>query len=99
MKHYEKEFKTMIVGLLESGQPASQVAKDYGLNTGMIRRWRREWKSGKEAFTGKGTPSLTPEAKEIAQLKKDLREAKMEAEILKKAIGIFSQKGRTNTGS
>ena len=43
MKHYEKEFKTMIVGLLESGQPASQVAKDYGLNTGMIRRWKREW--------------------------------------------------------
>ncbi|MDW7691369.1 IS3 family transposase [Flammeovirgaceae bacterium SG7u.111] len=85
MKQYEKEFKTMIVGLLESGQPARQVAEDYGLSASMIRRWRRESRGGKEAFTGKGVASLTPEQKKIQQLEKELRESRMEAEILKKA--------------
>ena len=33
---------------------------------------------------------LTDEQREITRLKKELRDAKMEAEILKKAIGIFS---------
>ena len=33
---------------------------------------------------------LTDEQREIARLKKELRNSQMEAEILKKAIGIFS---------
>ncbi len=58
MKQYDKEFKLMIVDLLESGQSAKQVSEDYQLNANMIRRWRREHHSSKESFTGKGTPSL-----------------------------------------
>jgi transposase len=35
---------------------------------------------------------MTDEQAEIAQLKKELREAEIEREILKKAISIFSRK-------
>ena len=39
------------------------------------------------SFLGHGKAKLTDEQREITRLKKDLRDAKMEAEILKKAIG------------
>ncbi|ADF53655.1 transposase-like protein [Zunongwangia profunda SM-A87] len=42
---------------------------------------------------------MTDEQKEIARLKKDLKDAQMERDILKKAIRIFSASDRTNTGS
>jgi transposase len=73
-KHYETDFKLMIVNLLKSGQSARQVSEDYGLNANMIRRWLREALSTKESFTGKGNISLGPEQQEIARLKAELKE-------------------------
>lgn len=90
-KHYEAEFKTMIVNLLKSGQSTRQISDDYGLNDSMVRRWRREYDSNKESFTGKGNLTLTSEEKEILKLKEELKEIKLERDILKKAVGIFSK--------
>ncbi|MWN78156.1 transposase [Labilibaculum sp. A4] len=90
-KHYETDFKLMIVNLLKSGQSARQVSEDYGLNANMIRRWLRENLSAKESFTGKGNISLSPEQREIAQLRAELKETKLERDILKKAVSIFSK--------
>ncbi|WP_045113955.1 IS3 family transposase [Microscilla marina] len=91
MKQYDKEFKLMIVDLLESGQSAKQVSEDYKLNANMIRRWLREQRSNKESFTGKGNPSLSDSEKELHVLRKELAEVKLERDILKKAVGIFSR--------
>lgn len=96
-KYYEKEFKLMIVGLLESGQSVKVVSSDYGLNESMIRRWRREYNSGKSCFTGKGHISLSAEEQEIRRLKKALKDAELERDILKKAVSIFSKSDRKNT--
>ena len=41
---------------------------------------------------------MTDEEKEIARLKKALKEAELERNILKKAIGIFSVSDKKNTG-
>ena len=41
-KQYEKDFKLMIVELLQSGQTVNQVSQEYDLNGSMIRRCRRE---------------------------------------------------------
>lgn len=90
-KHYEADFKLMIVNLLKSGQSVKQVSQDYGLNDSMIRRWRRESLNTKEFFTGKGNISLSSEQQEIAQLKAELKETKLERDILKKAVSIFSK--------
>mgnify|MGYP001797905898 CR=1 FL=1 len=98
-KKYEKSFKLMIVGLLQSGQTAVQVSRDYGLNESMIRRWKKEKEGNKEAFTGKGNISLSPEEKEIMLLKRELQEVKLERDILKKVVGIFSKTDRKNTSS
>ena len=98
-KQYTKEFKIMISELMLSGQSAKSLSEEYGVDASTIRNWRNLYQSNKEAFTGSGNPSLTPEEKEIRRLKKQLREAEMERDILKKAVSIFSQSDRKSTSS
>lgn len=93
-KRYDKEFKIMLVELMLSGQRAEDLGKEYGVHPASIRSWKRTYLSNRESFTGSGTPSLTPEQKEIRALKKQLRDAEMERDILKKAVSIFSKSDR-----
>ena len=51
------------------------------------------------SFPGRVNPKMTDEQKEIALLKKQLKDTEMERDILKKAIGIFSKSDSKNTGS
>lgn len=96
-KIYDKEFKMMIVELIVSGQSVAKVAKEYGLNDNMIRRWRKEMTSTERpCFTGNGNSAQTPEEKEISRLKKELKELQLERDILKKAVGIFSKSDKTS---
>ncbi len=89
MKRYENEFKEMIVGFLNSGMQAKQVAKDYKLNASMIGRWKREYKDRKGDFSKK--KELSASEKELKALKKELKEITIERDILKKALSIFSK--------
>jgi hypothetical protein len=47
--------------------------------------------SWRDSFSGHGKPALSPEQAEIAKLRKQLREAEIERDILKKAVSIFSR--------
>ena len=88
----------MIMELLESGQKASKLSEEYDVNVQMIYRWKREYKNtNRPAFTGNGNIALTPEQEEIARLKKELKEAQMERDILKKAVGIFSKNDKKSS--
>ncbi len=88
-KHYENEFKVMIVELLGSGRTIKDISDEYELNDGMIRRWRREFKAKSGDFSKKREVSV--EEQEFKALKKELRDVKMERDILKKAVSIFSK--------
>ena len=58
----------------------------------MLQRWRQEARArGELAFPGVGKQALSEEQQQIRQLQKQLREAEMDREILKKALAIFSQ--------
>ena len=97
-KKYDKDFKLMMMELLESGQKASKLSEEYDVNVQMIYRWKREYKNtNRPAFTGNGNIALTPEQEEIARLKKELKEAQMERDILKKAVGIFSKNDKKSS--
>ena len=49
----------------------------------MLSRWRKESATfGKNSFPGKGKAKLTDEQREIAELKKALKEAQLERDIL-----------------
>ena len=88
-KKYDNEFKVMIVGLLQSGLKAKQVSDDYDLSDGMIRRWKREYEARSGDFTK--IKELSESDRELKALQKELRDVKMERDILKKAVGIFSK--------
>jgi transposase len=88
-KKYNNDFKVMLVELLKSGRRAKSLSEEYGINDGIIRRWRREYDSKSGDFTKKR--ELSKQEQELKTLKKQLREVKLERDILKKAVSIFSK--------
>ena len=61
----------------------------------MLYKWRKDYETyGAGSFPGKGTLKQTPEQKIISDLEAKLKEAELERDILKKAVGIFSKSGR-----
>ncbi len=98
-KHYTLEFKQKAVELSYATGSVKQVCLDLDILPAVLYRWRKELKDyGKNSFPGRGKPKMTDEQKEIAGLKKSLKEAELERDILKKAIGIFSASDKKNTG-
>lgn len=93
-KLYTREFKIEAVRLAEvSDKPYSEVAEELGVSQSALYRWRQEYRlDAQQAFPGKG--NLKEDDKELAALRKRVRELEMENEILKKATAIFAQPRR-----
>ena len=93
-RQYTREFKVEAAKLsYNSDKPVEQIAKDLGVSQSSLNRWRSEYRADPEqAFPGQG--QMKERDEEVAQLKKELRQARMENEILKKAVAIFTQSQR-----
>lgn len=90
-RNYTLEFKEKAVELSYARGSVVEICRELDIPTSVLSRWRREAKKyGNNSFPGKGNPKLTDEQREIAELKKKLRDAEIERDILKKAIAIFS---------
>jgi len=92
-RRYSKEEKLEIVKLsLEENQTVKALAERFNISENSIYIWRNKYYKYKEnAFPGKGNKQMTDSEREIDRLKKELRESKLELEILKKAVSIFSK--------
>ena len=91
-RRFDREFKQMVVELANTREDLSVLAAELDLRRDLIYRWRREALASKEAsFPGQGNKMMTEEQKEITRLKKELRDAQLERDILKKAVSIFSK--------
>lgn len=91
-RKFDKEFKLMALNLCHTGKSTKEVAEDLGIRAELVRRWKREHEQYQEgSFSGHGNANMTAEQKEIARLKRELKEAQIERDILKKAISIFSR--------
>ena len=92
-RSYPEELKRNALELLRtSGKSAATVARDLGIDSGLLNRWRREESregNGMKAFTGQGVPR----DEEMASLRREVEELRETNEILKKAVAIFSVKG------
>ena len=86
-KAYDEEFKKMVVELYESkALTGTELKREYGLSSSTLYNWIKEY--GKiETAEGEVTNN-----KEIRKLKKEINELKVENEILKKAMAIFTKK-------
>jgi len=92
-RKYSKEQKLEIVKQsLEAGTSVKELAERFDISSNVIYNWRSKYFKYKEnSFSGHGNKTMTDEEREIDQLKKELREAKLERDILKKAVSIFSK--------
>ena len=91
-KQYTKEFKLDAISLvLDQGYTTSEVSRNLEITANMLRRWIREYqrKDVEQAFRGNG--KLTPEQEEIRQLKMQIKQLKLEREILKEATVFFAK--------
>ena len=88
---YDKEFKMNAVNLVKSsGKAQRQVASDLGIPNSTLKQWVDSYEKDKEcSFRGKGVISASNE--EVYNLKKELADTKLERDILKKAVAIFSK--------
>jgi transposase len=62
-----------------------------------ISYWVKAFKAGKLGEIGKGQRPLTDVEMELARMKKELAEVKMERDILKKAAAYFARESLPGT--
>jgi len=88
-KRYSNEFKLQAAKLVvESGYTCKEAADRLGTTDWSIRQWILTFRSNGQ-LPPKGTP--VPEADEFRRLKKEVRQLRLENEILKKAAAYFAK--------
>lgn len=86
---FSPEFKTGAVRLvLDEGKTIGAVARELDLTPSSLGAWVRQARADRT----KGKTGLTSEERtELARLRKEVRELRMERDILKKAAAFFAK--------
>ena len=96
-KPYDDEFKTNAVEMLMMrGRPLKVLARELGVSPKVLRGWRdkplgREDEANARHPRGEGMPTAQDLAAEIRKLQKENETLRRQRDILKKAMGIFSE--------
>jgi len=88
-RQFSDEFRAGAVRLvLDEGKTVGAVSRELDLTPSALSQWVRR----AQADRTKGRTGLTTEERaELAQLRKDNRELRMERDILKKAAAFFAK--------
>ena len=87
---FTDEFKAGAVRLvLEEGKTVSAVARDLDLTASALRTWVERARADKAK--GKSGVLTTAERDELTRLRREVRQLKMDREILKKAAAFFAK--------
>jgi transposase len=89
-RRFTPEYKAGVVRLvLSEHKTKAEVARDLDLTPSCVERWV----SQARADAGLGPPGVltTAEKEELAQLRREVRQLRMEREILKKAAAFFAK--------
>src|SRR4051794_30314303 len=91
-RSFTSEFKADVVALVrQPGNTAGSVARDLDLTETAVREWVKQTERD-EGLRADGLS--TAERAEMAQLRKELREAREERDILKRAVAFFARETR-----
>jgi transposase len=89
---YTKELREEAVKLVrESGFSIPEVGRRLSVATSTIRYWVKADKDGKLKEVGKQQKPLTEIEMELARVKRELAEVRMERDVLKKAAAYFAK--------
>ena len=92
-RSFSKEFKAETVVLLRtSDKSVGQIAADLGIGESVLRRWVHQ--AGVDAGNGRLDELTSEDKQELGRLRREVRELRMEREILKKATAFFAKESR-----
>jgi transposase len=95
---YTKEFREEAVKMvLEGGMSLPEAARRLSLPPSTLGNWVKAHKAGKLKEIGKNYRPLTDIEMELARVKKELAETKMERDLLKKAAAYFAKESLPGT--
>lgn len=83
---FDASFKQMAVELSYARGSVKEVALELGVDPARLSKWRN-----RQSRPEQPVAELTADQQEIKRLRKELKEAQLERDILKKAVGIFSK--------
>lgn len=86
-RKFDEDFKAGAVRLvIETGRPIAQVARDLGVNEGTLGNWCA--RARKERDGGDG-PLAESERVELARLRKENTELRMQRDVLKRSVALW----------
>ena len=89
-RKFTAEFKAEAVSLSKKlGHSVVQVAKDLGVAYGVLRNWIKQ--SGTNKENGSSSLLTASEKEELAILRRENKQLRLEREILKKATAFFAK--------
>jgi transposase len=92
---YSKEFREEAVKLvIEGGLSVPEAGRRLSLAPSTLRNWVIAHKEGKLSEVGITRRQLTEKELEMARLRRELAEVKMERDILKKAAAYFAKESQ-----
>jgi len=97
-RKFTDEFKAGVVRLvLDEGKTAGAVARELDLTDSAVREWVARAQA--ERTKGKSGGLTTAEREELARLRKEVRELKLERDTLKKAAVFFAKESSQGSRS
>ena len=91
-RKFTREFKLNAVELSYQRENIKELAVELNIRAEVLYRWRAEFATLEGgSFPGNGRKKMTEEESELEKLRKELADVRMERDILKKAVGIFSK--------
>ena len=87
---YTEDFKRKIVELRESGKSTTDIAREYEMSKQTVLNWCNQYKNS-GSFKAADNPG--EDEKELKKLRKEVKQLRMENDILKQAALIMGRKG------
>jgi transposase len=95
---YTKEFREEAVKMVkDGGMSLPETARRLSLPPSTLGNWVKAHKAGKLGDIGKTRKPLTDIEMELARVKKELVETRMERDLLKKAAAYFAKESLPGT--
>lgn len=85
-RRFDEDFKEGAVALVvQTGKPIAQVARELGVNEGTLGNW-----CAKRRAAGQDSQELSePERAELARLRKENTELRMQRDVLKRSVALW----------
>lgn len=93
-RKHTPEFKREALGMVIDQQlSVAEVSRRLGISQTLLHKWKVQFAAqGGQAFPGKG--QQTPQEAELARLRREVEQLRMERDILKKAAQFFAKESK-----